>query len=216
VKPFPRLHWYLYPALKEKGLRFELPYQERLLRIGRQLANRLHEHGITWWDRQLGEYEALPHWRDLPGLWEEALAKGFGVNIADYPFWLITSRSMQYSWGGNAGLQMIHEVAGNIAGHRGVIINPAAAAKLGVADGDLVEIASPSGSTRGPAVLRNGIRPDTALMVGQFDHWVTPFAKDIGMPSMNSLVPMLLDLTDATGSGADVARVRIARVGDDR
>jgi phenylacetyl-CoA:acceptor oxidoreductase len=31
------------------------------------------------------------------------------------------------------------------------------------------------------------------------------------MPSMNPLVPMSLELTDATGSGADLARVSLER-----
>ena len=105
--------WYLYPKMVEQGLRFEQPYQERLLRVGKELERRLHEHGITWWDKQLAEYEALPHWRDLSALWEDAHAKHFKVQIADYPFWLVTSRSMQYSWGNNVGVQLIKEVADN-------------------------------------------------------------------------------------------------------
>ena len=60
TRPMPRLDWYLYPALEDHGLRFEIPYQERLCRIGRQLANRLHEQGIEWWDDQLAEYEVMP------------------------------------------------------------------------------------------------------------------------------------------------------------
>ena len=56
-------------------------------------------------------------------MWENALAKHYSVRIADYPFWLITARSMQYSWGGNVGIQLIKEVADNIAGHGSVIIN---------------------------------------------------------------------------------------------
>ena len=48
-------------------------------------------------------------------------------------------------------------------------------------------------------------------MIGQFGHWATPFAKDFGVPSMNSLVPMSMDLTDATGSGADIVRVSVRR-----
>ena len=209
TKPYPRLRWYLYPDLKAQGLRFEMPYQERMRRIGAELGNRLHEAGIDWWDRQLHEYQALPEWQDLPKLWEDALEKAFEVEIGDFPFWLITARSMQYSWGGNAGLQMINEVARNVAGHGGVVMNPAAARKLGLAEGDLATIASPLGETQGRVILRRGIRPDTLLMIGQFDHWVTPFAKDQGTPSMNRLVPMLLDLTDATGSGADLVRVKI-------
>ena len=212
VKPFPRLMWYLYPKLIEQGLRFELPYQERLLRVGKELERRLHEHGIHWWDKQLAEYEALPHWRDLGALWENALAKHFAVPIADYPFWLVTSRSMQYSWGGNVGIQLIKEVAANVAGHGSIVMNRTAAEKLGIGDGDLAEVRSPLNHTKGRVALCEGIRPDTLLIIGQFDHWATPFAKDFGAPSMNSLVPMLLDLTDATGSSADLVKVKITRL----
>ena len=64
---------------------------------------------------------------------------------------------------------------------------------------------------RGRAVLRQGIRPDTLLLIGQFDHWATPLAKDFGVPSLNSLATMSMDLTDATGSGADIVRVKIGK-----
>ena len=49
-------------------------------------------------------------------------------------------------------------------------------------------------------------------MIGQFDHWKTPFAKDLDMPSMNTVTPMSLKLTDATGSGADLVRVAVTRL----
>ncbi len=194
------------------GLRFEQPYQERLFRIGKELERRLHEQDITWWDRQLAEYEPLPHWRDLGALWEDALAKHYQVRIADYPFWLITARSMQYSWGGNVGIQLIKEVADNVAGHGSVVMNRAAAERLGIADGDRVEVRSPLNRTEGRVMLCEGIRPDTLLMIGQFDHWATPFAKDFDAPSMNALMPMLLDLTDATGSSADLVKVSISKL----
>lgn len=213
VKPYDRVNWYLYPSLEDHNLRFEMPYQERLTRVGRELGNRLHEHGIEWWDKQLEEYEPLPPWRDFPGIWEDALEKAFDVDIDEFPYWLLTSRSMQYSWGNNASIQMIKEVADNIAGHGGVIMNAGRARDLGLGDGDLVEIASPLASTRGHVVLRQGIRPDTLLMIGQFNHWKTPLAKDFDVPSMNKLVPMLMDLTDATGSAADLVRVSIRKVG---
>jgi phenylacetyl-CoA:acceptor oxidoreductase len=120
---------------------------------------------------------------------------------------------MQYAWGGNVGMQLIKEVADNIAGHRGVIMNTGAAKRLGIGDGDDVEIATPLRSVRGRAVLRQGIRPDTLLMIGQFDHWATPLAKDFGVPSLNALATMSMDLTDATGSGADIVRVQLAKAG---
>jgi phenylacetyl-CoA:acceptor oxidoreductase len=212
TKPFPRTDWYLFPTLVARGLRFEMPYQERLRRVGAELGRRLHEHDMHWWDKQLEEYQALPAWRDFAAPWVAAVEKAGGAP-QDYPFWLLTARSMQYAWGGNVGMQLIKEVADNIAGHRGVIMNTRAATDLGIADGDLVEIATPNRAVRGRAVLRQGIRPDTLLMIGQFDHWVTPLAKDFGVPSLNTLATMSMDLTDATGSGADIVRVRIGRSG---
>ncbi len=210
VKPFPQSSWYLFPTLVKQNLRFELPYQERLWRTGLQLGRRLHEHDIRWWDNQLAEYQPLPAWKDFPKLWETELAR-IGGAAADYPFWLLTSRSMQYAWGGNVGMQIIHEVASNVAGHGGVIMNANRARELGLADGDAVEIATPARSIRAKVVLRQGIRPDTLLLIAQFDHWATPYAKDFGVPSLNSLVPMSMNLTDATGSGADVVRVSLKR-----
>jgi phenylacetyl-CoA:acceptor oxidoreductase len=210
TKPFPRTDWYLFPTLVARGLRFELPYQERLQRVGAELGRRLHEHGMHWWDRQLDEYQALPAWKDFAAPWEAAVTVA-GGKPADYPFWLLTARSMQYAWGGNVGMQLMKEVADNVAGHRGVIMNTQAAERLGIEDGDPIEIATPRRAVHGRAVLRQGIRPDTLLLIGQFEHWATPFAKDFGMPSLNSLATMSMDLTDATGSGADIVRVRIAK-----
>ena len=180
------------------------------MRIGAELGRRLHEHDMHWWDKQLEEYQALPVWKDFPALWEAIIGQT-GGRAEDYPFWLLTARSMQYAWGGNVGVQLIKEVADNIAGHRGVIINSAAARRLGIDDGDAIEIATPKRSVRGRAVLRQGIRPDTLLLIGQFDHWATPLARDFDVPSLNSLATMSLAQTDATGSGADIVRVKIQR-----
>ncbi len=208
LRPFDSISWYLYPHLQDNGLRFELPYQERILRHGTQLAHRLHEIGVAWWDRQLEEYQPLPGYRRLPDIWLDFM-RSHGVEPDDYPLWALTARSMQYSWGANVGIPVIHEVAQNVVGHKGVIINRGCARDLGIADGDPVVIQSMAGETRGVAVLREGIRPDTVLLLGQFDHWATPFAKDLKLPSLNSVQSMALELTDATGSTADIARVRL-------
>ena len=215
TRPYPQVDWYLLPTLVEQGLRFELPYQERLKRVGAELGARLHEHDMRWWDRQLAEYQALPAWKDFPALWDDALREQGGTPER-FPFWLLTARSMQYAWGGNVGMQLMREVADNVAGHRGVIVNGGAARELGIEDGDEIEIATPRRSTRGIAVVREGIRPDTLLAIGQFDHWATPYAKDLGVPSLNTLATMSLALTDATGSGADVVRVSLRRIGGAR
>ena len=210
---FKEIDWYLYPALKKKGLRFELPYQERLTRHGRQLAHRLGEIGVEWWEKQLEEYEFMPTYQRFGDIWEN-YAADFGRDPEDYPFWALTAHSMQYSWGANVGLPLIYEVADNIAGHKGIIINRTRARELGVEDGDEVVIESVTGVTEGKAVLREGIRPDTVLMIGQFNHWKTPFAKDLKLPSLNMVTDISLKLTDGTGSGADLMKVRIYKTSE--
>ena len=212
TRPISRLLWYLFPELKKQGIRFEMPYQEQLFRIGEQLGRRLHESDIDWWDEQLTEYKALPEVKDFPGIWE-ADVTAHGHDLKDYPFWLVTSRSMQYSWGANVSLQMMKEMSTNVKGHGGVIINANVARELGIGEGDVVEVSSRLHSTRGPAVLRQGIRPDCLLMIGQFDHWATPYAKDFKAPSMNALVPITLALTDSTGSASDLVRVGVRKAG---
>jgi phenylacetyl-CoA:acceptor oxidoreductase len=109
-------------------------------------------------------------------------------------------------------IQLMDEVAQNMRGHRGVLINAGTAERLGIGDGELIEVSSPTGVTRGPAIAIQGIRPDTLVIVGQFDHWAMPYAKDMHAPSLNTIAPMSLDLTDATGSGADLVRVAVRRV----
>jgi phenylacetyl-CoA:acceptor oxidoreductase len=208
LKDFNEIDWYLYPRMKDQNLRFELPYQERLTRHGRQLAHRLGEIGVDWWQEQLAEYEFMPTYESFYKIWQD-YAQGFGRDPDDYPFWALTARSMQYSWGANVGIPLIHEAANNIAGHKGLIMNRSRARELGLAEGEEVVIESVSGVTEGRIVLREGIRPDTVLMIGQFDHWKTPYAKDFHLPSLNSVTDLSLKLTDGTGSGSDLVRVKI-------
>ncbi|MDP6564862.1 MAG: molybdopterin-dependent oxidoreductase, partial [Alphaproteobacteria bacterium] len=210
LREYSQREWYLYPDMRRKGIRFELPYQERIKRLGAQLANRLHENGINWWNQQLRDYEALPSYESFPELWINHVRET-GGDPDDYPFWALTARSMQYAWGANVGIPLIYEVAKNIAGHKGVIINKETGRKLGIAEGDPVLIQSTTGETRGRAVLRHGIRPDTVLMIGQFDHWATPFAKDLNLPSLNSVTDISLSITDGTGSGSDIVRVKLSK-----
>lgn len=206
--PFSEQRWFLHPVMVAQGLRYELPFQERIQRAGAELGNRLHEQGITWWDKQLQEYQALPVWKDFPDIWAR-IAEVYGKRPADYNLWLLTSRSMQYSWGANVGIPALADVARNVKGHFGIMLNRATAQRLGIAEDDPVWIESPLRRVRGRAILRDGVHPDVAVTIQQFGHWVTPIAKDLDMPNLNHLAPLHLALTDATGSGADVVRVRV-------
>lgn len=206
--PFPQQNWYLDTIMKEKGLRYNLPYQEGILRMGRQLGNRLHEIGVDWWEEQLAEYTPLPPWRDFPQIWS-AIATEQGKDPADYGLWMLTTRSMQYAWGSTVSLPLIADVASNIATHFGVVINAATARGQGIADGDEIWVESPLNRAKGVAVLKQGIRPDVILTTQQFGHWITPVAKDLNTPNLNKLSSISLGTTDATGSGADLVAVKV-------
>lgn len=211
LQPYSELEWFLYPKIEDECLRFEMPYQERLLRIGRQLADRLHERNIHWWDHQLEEYMAIPEWSDFPKMWEQAVASA-GGDPAAYPFWLVSSNSMQFAFGSQASIQMMHELAGNVAGYGGLVMSASRAEELGIGHGDKIEISTPRARTRGRAILREGIRPDTILAVGKFGNWATPYAKEFETACVNDLTPISLELTDATGSCASLARVSVKKI----
>ncbi len=211
--PYKRINWYLHPIMVAKKLRYELPYQEKIRKIGQELKNRLHEHNIKWWDRQLEEYQAMPKWDDPPKIFEDEVPRKFGKNPEEYRFWLVTSRSMQYSWGANVSIPILADVAKHVMGHRAVMMNEEIGREMGLKDGDEIWVESPIGRVKCKVLLRQGIRPDTLLALQQFGHWITPVAKDIGMLNMNKLVPLTLETTDGTGSGADVVKVKVEKVG---
>ena len=205
-----KLTWYLHPIMRAKKLRYELPYQERVMRVGQELGRRLHEKGIDWWDEQLKEYEAVPKWHDFPKIWEK-LIENAGKNPEEYPFWLTTARSMQFAWGANVSVPLLGDVAKLLKEHRGLVMNTETGRRMGLKDGDEVWVESAYGRVKARVVLRPGIRPDTLLAVQQFGHWLMPVAKDYGLPNMNRLVPLSLTTTDGTGSGSDVIRVKVAK-----
>jgi anaerobic selenocysteine-containing dehydrogenase len=92
-------------------------------------------------------------------------------------------------------------------------INPATAARLGVRDGDIVDVTSAHGSLRTAAIVSPGIAPDlVAMPAGQGHRTFTRYASGRGENPIELLAPMT---ETATGSLAWAAtRVRVSRVGD--
>jgi anaerobic selenocysteine-containing dehydrogenase len=93
-----------------------------------------------------------------------------------------------------------------------VEINPATAMGLGVADGDVVEVASSQGTVRAPAVISPGIAPDVVAMpVGQGHQMFTRYATGRGENPVGLIAPMTAEGTGALAWAA--TRVRLSRVG---
>ena len=93
-----------------------------------------------------------------------------------------------------------------------VEINPKTAARLQIAEGDIVEVASRVGTLRAPALVFPGIAPDViAMPVGQGHGTFTRYASGRGANPIAILAPVV---EAATGSLAWAAtRVRVTRVG---
>jgi anaerobic selenocysteine-containing dehydrogenase len=94
-----------------------------------------------------------------------------------------------------------------------VEINPATAERLGIEEGDVVEIASAQGAIRAAAVIFPGIATDlVAMPVGQGHRTFTRYASGRGENPIDLLAPVTDSATGALAWAA--TRVRISRVGD--
>jgi anaerobic selenocysteine-containing dehydrogenase len=91
-------------------------------------------------------------------------------------------------------------------------INPVTAGKLGVSDGDVVEVASGHGSLRSAAVLSPGIAPNVVAMpAGQGHQTFTRYASGRGENPVDLIAPVTESATGALAWAA--TRVRLTRVG---
>jgi anaerobic selenocysteine-containing dehydrogenase len=92
-----------------------------------------------------------------------------------------------------------------------VELHPATAGALGIAQGDLVEIASSQGKIQAPAILSPGIAPDVAAMpVGQGHQTFTRYASGRGSNPLSILAPLTEPRTEVLAWAA--TRVRVAKV----
>jgi len=204
--------WFLYPLFKKKGMRFELPYQERLKKIHEELRRRLHERNIYWWDDQCDEVSFLPPCEIVGEIWDRVIPEVFGKKSEDYPFWILSTRSGQQPWGLTMCLPQVHELTSQVLGHNAIQMNKKAAEALGIKDGEEVWIESPYQRMKGKVLLRQGIRPDVLLATQMYGHWKTPVAKDLGIPNPNVIEPSILETLSVGGSVNDKIKVKVYKV----
>jgi anaerobic selenocysteine-containing dehydrogenase len=94
-----------------------------------------------------------------------------------------------------------------------VEINPKTAERLGVGQGDLVEVASQVGAVRAPAFISPSIAPEVVAMpVGQGHQNYTRYATGRGANPIEILAPAAEPTTGALAWAA--TRVKVTRVGD--
>jgi menaquinone reductase, molybdopterin-binding-like subunit len=142
-------------------------------------------------------------------------APQFDGDPSQFPFHLLPYASQLWYDGSLANLPWMQEAPDPISSvmwGTWIEINTQTAAKLGIVQGDQIEVASQHGTLQAPAFVTPGIAPDcVAMPIGQGHTNFTRYASARGANPISILAP----LTDTeTGSLAWAAtRVKISRIG---
>ena len=139
----------------------------------------------------------------------------FDGDASQYPFNFLPYASNAFLDGSLAHLPWLQEMPDPLTSamwSSWIEINPTTAARLGIALGDVVEVASAHGTLRTAALVSPGIAPDlVAMPVGQGHQSFTRYASGRGENPIQLLAPLT---EPETGSLAWAATsVRITRVG---
>jgi len=139
----------------------------------------------------------------------------FDGDAATYPFHFLPYASQAFNDGSAAHLPWLQEMPDPLTSamwSSWVEINPQTAERLGVVQGDVIEVTSTQGTLRAPAMISPGIAPDVVAMpVGQGHESFTRFASGRGANPITILAPLTESETGALAWAA--TRVKIARAG---
>jgi anaerobic selenocysteine-containing dehydrogenase len=140
----------------------------------------------------------------------------FDGDPKDFPFHFLPYASQAFNDGSAAHLPWLQEMPDPLTSamwSSWVEINPQTAERLGVAQGDLIDVTSTQGTVRVPAMISPGIAPDiVAMPMGQGHESFTRFASRRGANPISILAPIAESETGALAWAA--TRVKIARAGE--
>jgi anaerobic selenocysteine-containing dehydrogenase len=140
----------------------------------------------------------------------------FNGDAAQYPFHFLPYPSLQFYDGSAAHLPWLQELPDPMTSamwSSWVEINPKTAERLNIAQGDIVEIASPVGALRSPAFINPGLAPEIiAMPVGQGHSTYTRYASGRGQNPVEIIAPVAEATTGALAWAA--TRVKVTRVAD--
>jgi anaerobic selenocysteine-containing dehydrogenase len=182
------------------GEDFEAMWIELLRQGGLFETNTGKDKGYRW-----NPGEPLPNPEEPRFAGDE---KSFPLHLLVYPSTAFyDGRGAPMPW-----LQQLPDPMTTVVWDSWVELNPKTAAELGIGFGDLVEVSSPQGSLRLPAVIYPGIRPDmAAIPLGQGHQGGGRYAKGRGANPLT-----LVALVEGTEHqpALNATRVRVTRISE--
>lgn len=146
----------------------------------------------------------------------EPRAASFDGDPGQYPFHFLPFSSQAFLDGTTAHLPWMQELPDPLSTamwSTWAEINPQTAARLGIADGDMIEITSAHGTIHAPAAFSPGVAPDViAMPTGQGHETFTRYASGRGSNPVKVLAPVVEAETGALAWAA--TRVKIAKVSE--
>jgi anaerobic selenocysteine-containing dehydrogenase len=140
----------------------------------------------------------------------------FDGDASQFPLHFLPYHSTTFYDGSAAHLPWLQEMPDPLTSamwSSWVEINPTTAARLGIGEGDLVDVTSSQGTLRSSAVLTPGIAPDLVGMpMGQGHTQFTRYATGRGENAASLLAPVTEATTGALAWAA--TRVKVTRAGD--
>lgn len=180
---------------------------------GDEFWSKVQEQG-GWWSK---EASAAPKAKTETNSFSPVKnqAADFAGSAGEYPFYLLPYATPQFYDGRHANLPWLQEIPEVLStGMWGtwVEMNPRTAVTLQIEQGDLVEVASPHGKIRAPALLSPGIAPDViAVPVGQGHEEYGRYASGRGANPIKILAPQVEPMTGTLAWAG--TRVSITRAG---
>ena len=140
----------------------------------------------------------------------------FDGDPQQYPFHFLPYSSSAFLDGSLAHLPWLQEMPDPLTSamwSSWAEINPATAERLGIGQGDVIEIVSAHGTVRTAAMISPGIAPDlVAMPAGQGHQTFTRYASGRGENPVSLLAPVTEATTGALAWAA--TRVRVSRIGE--
>jgi len=188
---------------QKKGEDFEALWVDHLRRGGQFNTDKAAGKGYRWDSASKLPDPARPRFAG-----DE---QQFPLHLQVYPSTAFNDgRSAPLPW-----LQQLPDPMSTVVWDSWIEINPTTASSLGISHGDLVEVASPRGTLRLPAVIYPGIRPDlVAIPLGQGHKGAGRYARNRGVNPLDLLAQVEGSEQQAAWNATRVRVTRISKKGE--